>query len=67
MIPTAYYFGNWAFKKTIKNKYLLLAVSLFILAVIKLIPFLGGLVGFLSLYFGLGMWMIQIKESIKLK
>lgn len=67
MIPTAYYFGNWAFKDKIKNKYLLLAVSLLILSVVKLIPFLGGWVGFLSLCFGLGMFMIQFKESIKLK
>ncbi len=67
IIPTAYYVGNWAFKDVIKNKYLLLAVSLLILVVLKMIPILGGFIGFVSLCFGLGMLIMLVKESIKLK
>ena len=66
-IPTAYYLGNWAFGKKIKNKYLLLALSLLILAIIKMIPILGGFVGFASLLFGLGMLVIAFKDTIKIK
>lgn len=64
IIPTAYYFGNLVFGKSIKNRFLLILVSLPILYLIRLIPLLGGLVGFISLIFGLGMYTTLIKDSI---
>lgn len=53
-IITAYYFGNKYLKNKIDNQFLLLAASLACLFIIKLIPYIGGLVGFISLCFGLG-------------
>ena len=64
IIPTAYYFGNLVFGKSIKNRFLLMLVSLPLLYLIRLIPFLGGLIGFISLIFGLGMYITLIKNSI---
>lgn len=64
IIPTAYYFGNLVFGKTIKNRFLLMLVSLVLLYLIRLIPFLGGLVSFISLIFGLGMYTLLMKNSI---
>ena len=62
VIPTSYYLGNLLLKDKIKNKYLLLSVSLFALCLIKAIPIVGGLIGFLSLVFGLGVFFKAIKE-----
>lgn len=67
IIPTAYYFGNLVFGKSIKNRFLLMLVSLVILYVIRLIPFLGGLISFISLIFGLGMYIVLMKNSITQK
>lgn len=67
IIPTAYYFGNLVFGKTIKNKFLLMLVSLIILYLIRLIPYIGGIVGFISLIFGLGIYTTLIKDSITAK
>ena len=69
-LGTSYYFGKWAFGKSIKNNYLLLAVSLLIYYVARLIPFIGGLISFITLIFGLGLYMIisltkEQNESIK--
>ena len=64
IIPTSYYFGNLVFGKSIKNKYLLFMLSLLIVYVIRMIPFIGGLVGFISLIFGLGMYATLIKDNI---
>lgn len=66
-IGTSYYFGKWFLKDKIKNDYLLLTVSLLIIYVIRLIPIIGGLVGFISLIFGLGMYTLLIKDNIKAK
>lgn len=66
-IPTSYFLGNWFLKDKINNNYLILAISLLILFVLKLIPILGGLVSILVASLGMGMYMIQIKDSIKLK
>jgi len=63
IIPTAYYFGNMMFGKSIKNKYLLLTLTLLILYVLKAIPIIGGVVGFISLIFGLGMYISLLKEK----
>jgi len=63
IIPTAYYFGNMMFGKSIKNKYLLLTLTLLIFYVLKAIPIIGGVVGFISLIFGLGMYISLLKEK----
>ena len=62
-VATAYYFGNWFLKDKIKNEYLLLVVSLLILYIVKIIPIIGGLVGFISLLFGMGIYMNIIKKK----
>ena len=67
IIPTAYYFGNLVFGKSIKNRFLLMLVSLVLLYLIRLIPFIGGLISFISLIFGLGMYTILMKNSIAQK
>ena len=60
-IVTAYYFGNKYLKAKIDNQYLLLTASLACLFIIKLIPYIGGLVGFVSLCFGLGFLFNVVK------
>lgn len=60
-IVTAYYFGNQYLKQKIDNQYLLLTASLACLFVIKLIPYIGGIVGFISLCFGLGFLFNVVK------
>jgi hypothetical protein len=64
IIPTAYYFGNLMFGKKIKNRFLLMFISLILLYIVRLIPFLGGLISFISLIFGLGMYTVLMKNSI---
>ena len=65
IIATSYYLGTNLLKNKIKNKYLLLTVSLLILFVIKYIPIIGGLVSFLSLCIGLGLYFEVLKGSLK--
>ena len=67
IIPTAYFIGNWIAKDKIDNKYLLLTISLLIIYVLRLIPIIGGIVTFLSLCFGLGVYTYYIKEKIDIK
>ncbi len=67
VIPTAYYLGKVLLKDKIENTYLLFAVSLLIIFIVKLIPIVGGIVSFLSLCFGLGIDTILIKDYIKQK
>lgn len=62
-IITAYYVGHKYLKKKIDNQYLLLIASLICLFIIKLIPYIGGLVGFVSLCFGLGFLFDVIKPN----
>ncbi len=64
MIPTSYYVGKWVLGKTIKNEYLLLASSLLAVYVLKLVPFIGGYIGFISLLLGLGIFFNIMKNSI---
>ncbi|MBQ9019263.1 MAG: hypothetical protein IJ097_02995 [Bacilli bacterium] len=64
IIPTTYYFGNLVFGKSIKNKYGIFTLSLLIIYLIRIIPIIGGLVGFISLIFGLGMYTILFKDKI---
>ena len=61
IIPTAYYLGNILLKDYIKNKYVLFMVSLLIIYVLRMIPGIGGLVTFISLCFGLGVYVIVLK------
>ena len=56
MIPTSIYIGNWVVNKNMKNDYLVLAVSLLIIYMIRIIPIIGGIIGFLSLILGLGIY-----------
>lgn len=62
-IITAYYVGHKYLKKKIDNQYLLLIASLICLFIIKLIPYIGGIVGFVSLCFGLGFLFDVIKPN----
>ena len=66
-IPTSYCLGNYFLKDKIKNKYLLLTVSLLMIYILKNIPFVGGFVGLISCCLGLGMYLVMIKESFKTK
>ena len=67
VIPTAYYLGNWILKDKIENKYLLLTISILVIYVLRLIPFVGGIVTLISLCFGLGVYVKLIKENISTK
>ena len=60
-IVTAYYVGNKFLRGKIDNQYLLLIASLICLFVIKLIPYIGGIVGFITLCFGIGFLFDVIK------
>ena len=66
-IPTAYFFGNLLLKDKIENKYLLFTVSLLALYILKTIPVIGGLTTFLTICFGLGIYLALIVEQIKKK
>ena len=65
IIPTAYLFGEWILGKSIKSDYLIMLISLLVLYVVKLIPYLGGLVSFASLLFGLGTYSVVTIKTIK--
>ena len=62
-VPTAYYLGNWILKDKIKNDYLLLGLSLLVVYVLKYLPIIGGLAGFIFLTFGLGTFVISMKNA----
>ena len=67
-IPTAFFVGNWVMKDKKVNEYLLLACSLLALQILKVIPAIGGLVGFLSLILGLGLlvnFVVQAAQDKK--
>ena len=66
-LGTSYYFGKWAFGKSIKNDYLVLPISLLIYYVVRLIPYIGGFITFITLIFGLGLFLILIKNNITAK
>ena len=56
---TSYYLGNIILSKKIKNKYLLLTVSLLIIYLLKLIPFVKIVVAICTIGIGIGL-MIRI-------
>ena len=64
VIPTAYYLGNIVLKDKIDNKYVVFALSLLVIYILKVIPVIGGLVGFISLLLGLGIYTELIKNKI---
>ena len=66
-LGTSYYIGKWVLGKSIKNNYLLLTISLLAYYVVRLIPFIGGLISFITLIFGLGLFLILIKKNITAK
>lgn len=67
VIPTAYYLGKAFLNNTIKNEFLLFTVSLLVIYVLRMIPVIGGLVTFISLCFGLGVYTELLKSNIKTK
>ena len=56
MIPTAIYLGNWIMNKKNQNDYLVVAISLLIIYMIRIVPIIGGIIGFISLILGLGIY-----------
>ena len=64
IIPAVYFVGNWVFGKKIKNDYLKMFLSLLCFYVVKLIPLIGGLFELVMLLFGLGCFLVVIKNNI---
>ena len=67
VIPTAYYLGNAFLKDKIKNEFFVFAISLLVIYLLRVIPVIGGLVTFISLCFGLGVYTELLKSNIKTK
>lgn len=67
VIPTAYYFGKMLFKKKNTNNYLLLTLSIAVIYILRMIPGIGGLVTFISLITGLGIYLALIKNNMNAK
>lgn len=67
VIPTAYYFGKWILGDQIENNYLLLLVSILAMYVLMKVPFIGGLITFISLCTGLGFFAIVMVNKISKK
>ena len=65
VIPTAYYIGRWVFDKKIENDYLLLLVSIIAMYVFMKVPVIGGLITFISLCMGLGIFGTLIYNKVK--
>ena len=63
-IAAAYYLGNWLLKEKLSNKYLVLCVTLLGIYILKLVPVIGGLVGFIALCLGLGIFMNLINKDL---
>ena len=62
-IFSSFYYGNIIFKDKIKNKYLLVLVTLLIIYVLRLVPFIGGLVTLLCLCTGFGLVVSLIRRK----
>ena len=67
IIPTSYYLGNLFLKDKIKNQYLLIFISLLCMYILKSIPYLGWIIEFLSIGFGLGIFISMFKDKLKTK
>jgi len=53
-VLSAYYYGNMIFGNKIKNKYGIVTLTILILCLVKMIPFVGTLVSLVTLCTGLG-------------
>ncbi len=56
-IPTAYYLGNWFLKDKVKNEYGIMALTILALYVGRMIPVIGGLIGLITVCFGLAIYV----------
>ncbi|MBQ6324263.1 MAG: hypothetical protein IJI22_05485 [Bacilli bacterium] len=63
-IAAAYYLGNTLLKEKVTNKYILLTLSLLGIYILKLIPVVGSLVGFIALCLGLGIFMTLLSKDL---
>ena len=66
-IPTASFIGTWLAKDKVKNEYVLLSLSIFGLYVLRMIPYIRGLVTFATLLFGLGSYVLLMKKNFTKK
>lgn len=64
-LSTAYYLGKNIFQDKINNDYLMLAITIAAIKLLKLIPFLGGFVGTATLFLGLGIYVNLFKKRIE--
>lgn len=65
VIPASYYLGNHFLKDKIKNKYLIMALSLLIVYVVRLFPVIGGLISLIISLLGLGLnynILVKVKD-----
>lgn len=67
IIPASYYLGNWLLKDKIDNKYLIFAITLLVIYILKLLPIIAGTITLISLCIGLGIDIYLIKEHITTK
>ncbi len=65
-IPATYYLGSLITKGKM-NSYLLLTLSLLVFYIVRLIPIIGTIIVFLIICLGLGIFIKNIKDTIKLK
>lgn len=63
LIPTAYFLGELILKDKISNKYLEFTLVLLVIYILKAIPIIGGLISFLGICLGLGIYLKLIKEN----
>ena len=66
-VAVAYFLGDWLLKDKIKNKYLKFTIALAVIYILRLIPIVGGLILFLTICFGLGIYITLIKDHITAK
>lgn len=64
-IPTAYYLGKWILGNKIKDNYQLIAISIFALYVLRMIPVVGPFVTLTSLLLGLGLFGTVLINLVK--
>lgn len=62
---TTYFLSSWLLKDKIKNEYLQFTVTLLAIYVLKMLPLIGGLVGFASLILGLGIYVTLFSKYLK--
>lgn len=65
LTATTYFFGSWLLKDKIKNEYLQFTITLLAIYLLKMLPIVGGLVGFISLCLGLGIYTTLFSNYLK--